>query len=99
MIDSKRIIPVQDFIEKNNQQDLVKDLEPAVASYYTVNGKLYSMPYNSSAPVLYYDKYAFKEDGLAPDQPTQTYDEGFAAAQKLVKKDSSGKIVRSGLDL
>ncbi|HET7079882.1 MAG TPA: ABC transporter substrate-binding protein [Chloroflexia bacterium] len=98
MIDSKRIIPVQDFIDKNNQQDLVKDLEPAVASYYTVNGKLYSMPFNSSAPVLYYDKNAFKEVGLDPDKPPQTYDEVFAAAQKLVKKDASGKIIRSGID-
>src|SRR5690348_12417618 len=98
MIDSKRIIPVQDFVEKDNQQALVKDLEPAVASYYTVNGKLYSMPFNSSAPVLYYDKNAFKEVGLDPDKPPQTYDEVFAAAQKLVKKDANGKIIRSGID-
>ena len=97
MIDSKRILPVQDFITKD-QPDLLSDLEPAVASYYTVGGKLYSMPFNSSAPVMYYDKNAFKEVGLDPEKPPRTYDEIFAAAQKLVKKDASGKIIRSGVD-
>src|SRR4029078_6209578 len=41
---------------------------------------------------------AFKEVGLDPEKPPQTYDEVFAAAQKLVKKDASGKIIRSGID-
>ena len=98
MIDSKRIIPVQDLVEKDGQQAIISDLEPAVASYYTVNGKLYSMPFNSSAPVMYYNKTAFKEVGLDPDKPPTTYDEVLEAAKKLTKKDSSGKIIRSGVD-
>ncbi|MEO8287708.1 MAG: ABC transporter substrate-binding protein [Chloroflexota bacterium] len=98
MIDTKRILPVQDFVTKDNQQALIDDLEPAVRSYYTVNDKLYSMPFNSSAPVMYYDKNAFKEVGLDPNNPPQTYDEVIAAARKLTKKDASGKIVRSGVD-
>jgi len=97
MIDTKRIIPAQDFIDKQ-KSDIPADLEPAVASYYTVNGKLYSMPFNSSAPVLYYDRNAFKEVGLDPDKPPQTYDELFAAAQKLAKKDSSGNVTRAGME-
>ena len=98
MIDTKRILPVQDFIDKEKLTDLVNDLEPAVKSYYTVNGKLYSMPFNSSAPVMYYDKNAFKEVGLDPDKPPTTYDEVLEAAKKLVKKDASGNIIRSGVD-
>jgi sn-glycerol 3-phosphate transport system substrate-binding protein len=97
MIDSKRIVPVQDFIDKE-KLDLISDLEPAVANYYTVNGKMYSMPFNSSAPVMYYDKNAFKEAGLDPDKPPTTYDEVIDAARKLVKKDADGKITRSGVD-
>ena len=98
MIDTKRILPVQDFIDKESLTDMVNDFEPAVKSYYTVNGKLYSMPFNSSAPVMYYDKNAFKEVGLDPDKPPTTYDEVLEAAKKLVKKDASGNIVRSGVD-
>ena len=65
MIDSKKIVPMQDLIDKE-KLDIISDLEPAVARYYTVNNKLYSMPLNSSAPVMYFDKNAFKEVGLDP---------------------------------
>jgi len=97
MIDTKRILPVQDFIDKE-QLTLVDDLEPAVARYYTIGGKLYSLPFNSSAPVMYYDKNAFKEVGLDPDKKIWTYDELLDAARKLTTKDASGKIIRSGID-
>jgi sn-glycerol 3-phosphate transport system substrate-binding protein len=69
-----------------------------VRRYYTINNKMYSMPLNSSAPVMYYDKNAFREVGLDPDNPPQTYDEVIEAARKLVKKDASGNITRSGVD-
>jgi len=96
MIDTKRILPVQDFIDKEGLK-LVDDLEPAVARYYTIGGKLYSMPFNSSAPVMYYDKNAFKEVGLDPEKKIWTYDEILDAAKKLTVKDASGKVTRSGV--
>jgi sn-glycerol 3-phosphate transport system substrate-binding protein len=96
MIDTKRILPVQDFIDKENLP-LVNDLEPAVARYYTIGGKLYSMPFNSSAPVMYYDRNAFKEVGLDPDKKIWTYDEILDAAKKLTVKDASGKVSRYGV--
>lgn len=97
MIDTKKIVPVQDLMEKDNL-NIISDIEPAVARYYTVNGKLYSMPFNSSAPVMYYNKAAFKEVGLDPDKKIWTYNEVLDAAKKLTKKDASGKIIRSGVD-
>jgi sn-glycerol 3-phosphate transport system substrate-binding protein len=96
MIDTKRILPIQDLIDKE-KLPLVDDLEPAVARYYTIGGKLYSMPFNSSAPVMYYDKNAFKEVGLDPEKKIWTYDEILDAAKKLTKKDADGKITRSGV--
>ncbi len=62
------------------------DLLKGIAAYYTVNGKLLSLPFNASAPVLYYNKTAFKEAGLDPDKPPQTLQELRAAAEKLVVK-------------
>ncbi|MBN9390587.1 MAG: ABC transporter substrate-binding protein [Chloroflexi bacterium] len=97
MIDTKKIIPVSDFIAKDNQQAIVDDIEPAVASYYTVNKVLYSMPLNSSTPVMYYNKAAFKEVGLDPDKPPTTFSAVMDAAKKLVKKDGD-KITRGGVD-
>ncbi len=49
---------------------------PAVYGYYsTTDGKLLSMPFNSSTPVLYYNKEAFKKAGLADNKPPKTWGE------------------------
>jgi len=96
MLDTKKIVPVQDLIDKE-KLDILPDLEPAVARYYTIGGKLYSMPFNSSAPVMYFNTNAFKEAGLDPTKTVWTYDEVLDAAKKLTQKDASGKVTRYGV--
>src|SRR6202158_5224223 len=61
MIDSKKVTPVQNFIDQDKYNT---DLEPIVANYFTINKKLYSMPWNTSMPILYYNKDAFTAAGL-----------------------------------
>ncbi|HVC52031.1 MAG TPA: sn-glycerol-3-phosphate ABC transporter substrate-binding protein UgpB [Stellaceae bacterium] len=57
---------------------------PAVTAYYsTPDGKMLSLPFNSSTPVVYWNKAAFKKAGLDPDKPPKTWPETFAAAKKL----------------
>jgi sn-glycerol 3-phosphate transport system substrate-binding protein len=59
---------------------------PTVTGYYTTNeGKMLSMPFNSSTPVLYYNKDAFKKAGLDPNKPPKTWPEVAKYARKLVK--------------
>jgi sn-glycerol 3-phosphate transport system substrate-binding protein len=58
---------------------------PAVYGYYsTTDGKLLSMPFNSSTPVLYYNKDALKKAGLAGDKPPKTWDEVEQYSKKLL---------------
>jgi sn-glycerol 3-phosphate transport system substrate-binding protein len=58
---------------------------PAVYGYYaTTDGKLLSMPFNSSTPVLYYNKDAFKKAGLDPEQPPKTWADLEQSARKLI---------------
>ena len=58
----------------------------AVAGYYTTpDGKMLSMPFNSSTPVLYYNKDAFKKAGLDPNKPPRTYTELAEYSRKLIK--------------
>lgn len=94
MIDSNEIVPMQSFIDRDKFD--VSDFEPAVANYYRVEGKLYSMPFNSSSSILYYNKEAFKEAGLDPEKAPRTFEEVTEAAKKLVKKDANGQTVRYG---
>ena len=57
---------------------------PAVTAYYsTVDGKMLSLPFNSSTPVVYWNKDAFKKAGLDPEKPPRTWPETFEAAKKL----------------
>ncbi len=94
LIDLKVVKPVQDFIDRDKYD--IGDVEPAVRNYYSVGGKLYPMPFNSSNPVLYYNKDMFKEAGLDPEKAPRTWAEVTEAARKLVKKDASGKTVQYG---
>lgn len=84
MIDSDAITPVQEWIDKDNYD--VSQLEENILSYYKVDGKLYSMPFNSSTPVFFYNKDAFKEAGLDPDHPPETLEEVKETAEKLTIK-------------
>jgi sn-glycerol 3-phosphate transport system substrate-binding protein len=62
-----------------------------VTSYYTTReGKMLSMPFNSSTPILYYNVDAFKKAGLDPDKPPKTWEEVEDYSRKLVKVGYSG---------
>ena len=94
MYDSGQVVPMQAFIDRDKFN--TSDFEPAVINYYKYQDKLQSMPFNASAPILYYNKDAFKEVGLDPAKPPVTFTEIADAAKKLTKKDASGATVRFG---
>jgi sn-glycerol 3-phosphate transport system substrate-binding protein len=52
--------------------------------YATTDGKLLSMPFNSSTPVLYWNKAHFKQAGLDPEKPPKTWPELGEMGKKLV---------------
>jgi sn-glycerol 3-phosphate transport system substrate-binding protein len=56
----------------------------AVTGYYAdVGGNMLSFPFNSSTPILYYNKDQFRAAGLDPDQPPKTWPDVEAAAGRL----------------
>jgi len=56
-----------------------------VTGYYTTaDGKMLSMPFNSSTPVLWYNADAFLKAGLDPDKPPKTWPEVAEYSKKLV---------------
>ena len=57
---------------------------PAVTGYYgTADGKMLSLPFNSSTAITYWNKALFKKAGLDPEKPPKTWPESFAVAEKL----------------
>jgi len=97
MVDLKVIKPVQDFIDAEGYD--VSDLEPNVLAYYTVNGVQASMPFNTSTPMLYYNKDMFRAAGLDPENPPRTFDEVWEAARVLTQKDDQGNVTVSGISM
>lgn len=78
------IKPVQEMSEEVGDPINPKEFVGAVAGYYSSNqGKLVSMPFNSSTPVLYYNKDAFAKAGLDPNQAPKTYAELKEDTKKL----------------
>ncbi|OKI49199.1 ABC transporter substrate-binding protein [Micromonospora sp. CB01531] len=94
MVDSKQVVPVHKFVEKDAFN--AADIEPNIASYYSIDGKLWSMPFNSSTPLLYLNKEAFERAGLDPTKPPRNLTEIGELAKKLTVKDASGKTVQYG---
>ncbi len=94
LTDLKVITPMQDFIDKEKFD--ISDIEANILNYYTVDGKLQSMPFNSSNPILYYNKDMFREAGLDPERPPRTWAEVAEFSRALTKKDETGKTVQYG---
>lgn len=57
---------------------------PVYGYYSTTDGKLLSMPFNSSTPVLYWNKELLEKAGLDPNTPPKTWPELGEMAKKAV---------------
>jgi len=76
--------PVYQMMKEANEPFDPKNYVSAVALYYSdPSGNMLSMPFNSSTPVFYINKDAFKKAGLNPEQAPKTWKELIAAAEKL----------------
>ena len=81
MADSGQTILAQAFADLDKLD--LSDIQPAIKGYYSRAGKLQSMPFNSSVPVLYINKTAFTKAGLDPAKPPSNLDEIRTAAEKI----------------
>ena len=93
MIDSGWVVPMQDLIDAAGFD--TSDLEPNVLAYYTVYNKLYSMPFNSSTPILYYNKDMFEKAGIE-EVPTSL--EGILnISDQLMSQGGAGEAISIGI--
>src|SRR5215213_1499882 len=81
MVDTGTVLPASVCAKADKYS--FSDFLPRVISYFTIDGTQYAMPFNSSGPVLYYNKKAFSAAGLDPETAPKTLDDVRAAAVKL----------------
>jgi sn-glycerol 3-phosphate transport system substrate-binding protein len=78
------IVPVYKLMKDSGEKFDPKAYVSAVAGYYTDSkGNMLSFPFNSSTPVFYINKDAFKKAGLDPNAAPKTWKEFAAVAGKL----------------
>ena len=97
MIDSGAVTPAQKFLDGEGYD--LSDLDEKAVQYYTVNDSLWAMPFTGDMGLLYYNKVTFGEVGLDPEKPPQDLEELRQYSEKILKRDASGNVVRSGIAL
>ena len=93
MIESGWITPMQQMIDADSYD--LSQIEPKLAAYYTIDNQLYSMPFNSSTPIMYYNKEMFEKAGITeiPDSL-----EGIeAVGEKLLNEGGAGQVISLGI--
>lgn len=72
---------------------------PAFIANSRADGKIWSVPFQRSTAVQYYNKAAFADAGLDPEKYPTTWAELSDTAAKLTKRDASGRVTRWGIKL
>ena len=89
------------FANNNILTDLTPyfDADPLKADLYdyareigVINGKNFIVPFNSSTPVIYFNKDIFKRAGLSEDTPLKTFADISAAAKMISDKLGSESV-------
>lgn len=93
MIESEWITPMQEMIDADGYD--MSSIEPNLAAYYTIDDKLYSMPFNSSTPIMYYNKDMFEKAGITevPDSLEAIEEVG----EQLLNKGGAGEVISLGI--
>ena len=70
------IVPVYQLMADHGEAFDPQAYLPAVVGYYSdTEGNMLSLPFNSSTPILYYNKDVFEKAGLDPEQPPETWEQ------------------------
>jgi sn-glycerol 3-phosphate transport system substrate-binding protein len=94
MLDSGAIVPVTDLIKPGEVK--WEDYFAPILNYYTVGGKLHSMPFNSSTAILYYNKDVFTKAGLNPDKAPATYQDIEEVGRRIVQSGAARGAITFG---
>lgn len=84
MIDSQLVENISDMMDKYGYDN---KLLPQVENFYTVDGIMSAMPFNSSSGVIYYNVEALKKAGI--DTPPDTF-EGLIEAAPAIAEANEG---------
>lgn len=99
LVAADAIYPMSHFIEGPDgltAEDMA-DIYPALLQYASYRGTLYSLPMEATNLGLLYNKDLFREAGLDPERPPQTWEELVSYSERLrLDRNGDGRYERIG---
>jgi sn-glycerol 3-phosphate transport system substrate-binding protein len=96
----------QDILVSLDEIGLDADGKKWIAGFYPAfmanshaDGKTWSIPFQRSTAIFYYNKAAFQDSDLAAEKFPTTWVELAKVAEKLTKRDASGRVTRWGIKM
>jgi multiple sugar transport system substrate-binding protein len=83
------LLPLDELVAKEGID--LGDFLPAALGTARHDGKLYGLPFRMEAHALIYSKGAYREAGLDPAKPPQTWPELVEVSKKLTRKTADGR--------
>lgn len=99
LIDEDAIVPFDNFVTTDNERQWMKSFFPAFLLNGQIDNKTWGIPFQRSTVVMYWNKEAFNEVGLDPNQPPQNWLELVSMGEKLTQRDSNGNVERWGIQV
>lgn len=92
MASTNMAMPLDELIAADGEdgKNYIADFLPGFMEDSYVDGKIYSIPFQRSTMVLYYNKDMFKEVGLDPNKAPENWQELVDYAQKLTNDERYG---------
>ena len=99
LIDEDAVVPIDSFAKTADDKAWLSSFYKAFLLNGQVGGKTWGVPFQRSTIVMYWNKELFKEAGLDPNKAPASWPELVSMAQKLTKKDASGKVTQYGIQV
>lgn len=82
-IDSEAFVAIEDVASPEQLAEL-DDVLPVIREFFSLGDKTWSVPWNNSNPILFYNKNHYIAAGLDPDVPPTTFDEVLAHCEAIM---------------
>ena len=94
------VSPLDDLLAADSDgQAYINDFLEGFMIDAFVDGQLWSIPFQRSTMIMYYNKDAFREVGLDPEKPPSNWDERLEYARRLTSRDAGGNVTRWGIGI
>lgn len=89
LIEQDAIVAFDDIVKTKEERGWLNSFYPALMENSRAQGKTWSVPFQRSTIVMYYNKDSFREAGLDPEDPPANWNEFIQAGKVLTKDDGS----------